>query len=85
MLVREQNDNGVSAQPAVAKKKNSGRSFSSHSQSVDFDSLAQHLSAYFRTDVQFTCNKKGKGRITIPFHSPEELERLIVMFDNMKK
>ncbi|MFA7141297.1 MAG: chromosome partitioning protein ParB, partial [Proteiniphilum sp.] len=47
--------------------------------------LKQHLSSYFQTDVQFTCNKSGKGRITIPFQSPEELERLIVMFDKIKK
>lgn len=51
----------------------------------DFDVLKQHLSDYFQTDVQFVCNKQGKGKITIPFSSPEELERLIVMFDKMKR
>lgn len=51
----------------------------------DFDALKQHLSAYFRTDVQFSYNKRGKGKITIPFDSPEDLERIIVMFDKMQK
>ncbi len=52
----------------------------------DFDALKQHLSSYFKTDVQFTLNKRGgKGKITIPFESPEDLERIIVMFDKMKK
>lgn len=51
----------------------------------DFDVLKQHLSSYFKTDVQFTLNKRGKGKITIPFESPEDLERIIVMFDKMKK
>lgn len=51
----------------------------------DFDALKKHLSDYFKTDVRFDCNKQGKGKITIPFSSPEELERLIVMFDKMNK
>lgn len=50
-----------------------------------FDALKQHLSEYFKTDVQFSYNKSGKGKITIPFASAEELERLIVIFDSMKK
>lgn len=51
----------------------------------DFDALKQHLSNYFETDVQFACNKNGKGKITIPFSSTEDLHRLIIMFDTMKK
>lgn len=51
----------------------------------DFEELKKHLSSYFNTNVQFSYNKKGKGRITIPFDSSEELERLIVMFDKMKR
>ncbi|NLX66490.1 MAG: chromosome partitioning protein ParB, partial [Bacteroidales bacterium] len=51
----------------------------------DFDALKEHLSAYFQADVQFSYNKRGKGKITIPFDSPEDLERIIVMFDKMQK
>ena len=50
----------------------------------DFAILKEHLSSYFQTDVQFNYNNKGKGKITIPFDSPEDLERIIVMFDKMK-
>lgn len=50
-----------------------------------FDALEQHLSHYFETNVKFSYNKKGNGRITIPFASPEELERIITLFDTMKK
>jgi ParB family chromosome partitioning protein len=53
--------------------------------SDDFEELKKHLSSYFNTDVQFSYNKKGKGKITIPFNSSEELERLVVMFDKMKR
>ncbi|WP_053826841.1 ParB/RepB/Spo0J family partition protein [Lascolabacillus massiliensis] len=52
--------------------------------SDDFEILKKHLSSYFETDVQFSYNKNGKGKITIPFNSSDELERIIVMFDKMK-
>ena len=67
-----------------AKSKN-GKSIVRQQSSDDFDALKQHLSAYFQTDVQFSYNKQGKGKITIPFGSPEDLERIIVMFDKMQK
>src|SRR5690554_572797 len=51
----------------------------------EFEVLQQHLSSYFQTDVKFSCTKRGKGKITIPFDSSEDLERIIVMFDKMKK
>lgn len=51
----------------------------------DFDLLKKHLSSYFKTDVQFSFNnKRGNGKITIPFDSPEDLERIMVMFDKIK-
>lgn len=54
-------------------------------QSSDFDVLKRHLSAAFRTPVQFSCDKHGRGRITFPFKSEEELERLITLFDSLKQ
>ena len=58
---------------------------SQKSSSDDFDILKQHLSNYFKTNVQFNCNKQGKGKITIPFGNPEELEHIIAMLDTMNK
>lgn len=75
-LVRELND-GKSADSKDKKKTNSN--------SDDFDILKQHLSNYFNTKVQFNCNKSGKGKITIPFSNPEELEHIIAMLDTMRK
>src|SRR5690554_3071844 len=57
-----------------ANKKKSGQKLSD-----DFEVLKKHLSAYFDTNVQFSYNKNGKGKITIPFSSSEELERIIGM------
>ena len=65
-------------------KANSNKQTSKEKLPNDFEELKKHLSSYFNTDVQFNYNKKGKGKITIPFNSSEELERLIVMFDKMK-
>ena len=50
----------------------------------EYDILKKHLSSFFNTKVQFTCNDEGKGRISIPFKNEEELERLIAIFDKLK-
>lgn len=50
----------------------------------EFDLLKKQLSGFFNTKVQLTCSDKGKGKISIPFHSEEELERIMEMFDSLK-
>ncbi len=50
----------------------------------DYDILKKHLSASFNTQVKFSCDAKGKGKITFPFNNEEELERLINIFDRIK-
>ncbi len=50
----------------------------------EYDILKQHLSTFFHTKVQFSCDEKGKGKISIPFQSEEELERLIAIFDKLQ-
>lgn len=67
--------------PRETPKKKNPKSFLGN----DFETLQRHLSSYFKTSVKFSCNKQGKGKIVIPFESTEDLERLIVMFDEMKK
>lgn len=51
----------------------------------EFEILKNHLSKFFSTKVQLTCNEQGKGKISIPFKSEEELERIIAIFDQLKK
>ena len=46
--------------------------------------LREHLSRFFNTKVQLTCDNKGKGKITIPFATEEELEKLIGLLDKLK-
>lgn len=53
--------------------------------SEEFDLLSNHLSKFFETKVQISCGENGKGKITIPFKTEEEFERLISIFDNIKR
>lgn len=72
-LYNEQEHGEASAKPA-----------SSGSISKEYEILKNHLSQSFRTPVQFSCDKQGKGKITFPFKNEEELERLITIFDRLK-
>ncbi len=51
----------------------------------EFNMLKEHLSGFFNTKVQLTCSEKGKGKISIPFSNEEELERIMEIFDTLKK
>lgn len=50
----------------------------------DYRILQKHLSSAFSTEVKFTCDDNGKGKITFPFKNEAELERLITIFDKLK-
>lgn len=50
----------------------------------EYNLLKSRLSDFFKTKVQMTCSNQGKGKISIPFASEEELERIISLFDKMK-
>ena len=52
--------------------------------SSDYDALKRHFSAAFGTQVGFTCDTSGRGKITFPFANEEELERLVAIFDRLK-
>ena len=50
----------------------------------EYDLLKKHLSNFFNTDVQLTCNAKGKGKIAITFKDEDELQRIITLLDKLK-
>lgn len=50
----------------------------------DYEILRKHLSSRFNTDVQFSCNNSGKGKISFTFKNEDELARLITIFDTIK-
>ena len=49
-----------------------------------YGALEEQLARFFSTKVQLTCNSKGKGKITIPFTSQEEMERLFSLLEQFK-
>ena len=50
----------------------------------DYEILQRHLTSAFGVPVKFTCDKSGKGKITFPFSTEEQLEKIISIFDNLK-
>jgi len=50
----------------------------------EYGELKEHLSNFFKTKVDFSLNNKGKGKIVIPFDSPQDLERIIGVLDKLK-
>lgn len=49
----------------------------------DFSQLTDHLNRVFSTKVSFRINEQGKGKIVIPFENPEEMERILGLFDRL--
>ncbi len=66
---------------SFSKKGNAGKK----SLPAEFNVLQKRLSDFFNTKVEMSCSAKGRGKISIPFSSEEELERIINMFDKLKE
>jgi len=49
----------------------------------DFLQLSEHLNRIFSTKINFRINELGKGKIVIPFENPEEMERILGIFDRL--
>ena len=47
--------------------------------------LQKQLSGFFGSKVRLSYNSKGKGKISIPFDNEEDLERIVEIFDTLKK
>ena len=50
----------------------------------DYQILQNHLASAFGVPVKFTCDRSGKGKITFPFSTEDQLEKIIRIFDNLK-
>jgi ParB family chromosome partitioning protein len=49
----------------------------------DFSRLSEHLTNIFAAKVNLRINEQGKGKIVIPFENPEEMERILGVFDRL--
>lgn len=50
----------------------------------DYAALKEKLNGLFNTPVSMTCDKKGKGKITIQFNSDDDLLKIMNIFDSIK-
>ncbi len=75
-VVRQLNMENSEKDDVVAKGK---RTLAS-----EYQTLKDHLSSLFRTNIQFSRSDNGKGKITIPFKSDEELEKIMSILDKVK-
>lgn len=67
---------------AGEEKKNTAKG---NKLSEEYTMLQNHLCGFFGSKVQLSCNSKGKGKISIPFDSEAELERIMEILDAAKK
>jgi ParB family chromosome partitioning protein len=49
----------------------------------DYEQLSEQLNGIFQTKVNVRVNDTGKGKITIPFDTQEEMERILEIFDRL--
>ena len=93
-LFREVTKNGYSVRKVeeLCHKLNNGEDIQTAKKAIsaksrlpeEYNMLKKVLSDFFDTKVEMSCNNKGKGRITIPFASEEELEHIMHVLDKMR-
>ncbi len=49
----------------------------------EYADLNNHLSKYFQSNIDFRMDQSGKGKITIPFSSTKDLERILGILDQL--
>ena len=52
--------------------------------SEEYTMLQNHLCNFFGSKVQLSCSAKGKGKISTPFSSEADLERIMEILDTLK-
>jgi ParB family transcriptional regulator, chromosome partitioning protein len=65
------------------KTKDPGKTEKKRKLNEDFTQLSEHLNRLFSAEVNFRINEKGKGKIVITFENPEEMERILGVFDRL--
>ncbi len=50
----------------------------------EFEQLKKQLGQFLHSRIDLSMNEKGKGKITIPFKSEKDLERIVKIIENQK-
>ncbi|QGY43305.1 ParB/RepB/Spo0J family partition protein [Maribellus comscasis] len=73
-IVRDLNDDSADKSSKSQKEKLPG----------EYQVIKKQLDSIFKSRIGFSMNDKGKGKITIPFKSAEDLERIVKIIENQK-
>jgi ParB family chromosome partitioning protein len=73
-IVRDLNDDTNTKSSKTKKEKFPG----------EYQVIKKQLDKIFNSRIGFLMNDKGKGKITIPFKSAEDLERIVKIIENQK-
>ena len=65
----------------IGKTKKAKESGSADNNDTDYSAIKERLSSLFSSNVDLSCNTKGKGKITIPFKNEDELAKILEIFD----
>jgi len=84
LSVRQVEQRAKQMQEAAAGERDGSEGAPRPVNARDYEILQKHLASTFGVPVKFTCDKTGKGKITFPFTTEEQLERIISIFDNLK-
>lgn len=79
-LVREYNGEGLEDNTDNDQQSESVKKKTSPNAEV-YNELSKKLSDKFGSKIKFSCDDKGKGKITIPFSSNDDLERILAILD----
>ena len=84
LSVRQVEQRAKQMQLAAENERNQQEGISKPLNVKDYEILQKHLASTFGVPVKFTCDKSGKGKITFPFTTEEQLEKIISIFDNLR-
>lgn len=82
-MVREYNDPQAGA--AQEEKEEPRKPKAKARTPEEYRALGDHLSSYFHANVKLACSADGKGKITIPFSSADDLERIMEILDSTRQ
>ncbi len=87
-MVREYNGNSTSQTTdttSTSTTTTNNKSKQKAQTPEEYKALSDQLASYFGTKVKLACTTSGKGKITIPFASTEELERIMEILDSTRQ
>ena len=84
LSVRQVEQRAKQMQQAATTERNENNENTKRLNVKDYQILQKHLATTFGVPVKFTCDRSGKGKITFPFTTEAELEKIIRIFDHLK-